>query len=170
MKARDVMTESIVTIQENENIINCAKLMANHDIGCLPICNKDEEVIGIITDRDIVLRCIATQKDLNNTTVKEIITDEAICCDADDDIEDVEDLMKSYQIKRIPVIEENKIVGIITIHDLVCNEQIDSEEISDVVEDVFEEGLEDIDDEDDDFDEDEIDDEDEISEDTEEEK
>lgn len=108
-------------------------MMYNKHIGCVPVCNNSQNVVGLVTDRDIILRCIACNKDPNTTPVSEIMTCEVCCCDANADVKEAENLMSKNQVKRIPIIEDNKLIGMLTLGDLAANNNIDDTRVGDTL-------------------------------------
>lgn len=135
MKVKDCMCDNVYCVTPNSTIKDCAKMMSTNHIGCIPVCDTSENVVGLITDRDIILRTIACDKDLNNTPVSEVMTTKVCCCNSDVDIKEAEDLMCKYQIRRLPVVDNNnKIIGIITLGDLAKNDNVNTEEISNTLE------------------------------------
>ena len=110
--------------------------MSEKHIGCMPVCDDNNCVCGIITDRDLVLRGIACNKDINNTKVSDIMTCNVCSCKESDDITNAETKMGQKQIRRLPVCDENnKIVGILTIGDL-ANKKVSQEEFCTTLEDI----------------------------------
>ena len=128
MKVKECMCSNVITAKENDNICCAAKLMKENDIGCLPVCDETNKVLGFITDRDIVLRGIAENKDCSQTKVKDLMVKNIIKTTPDTEIEDASKIMEENQIRRIPVIENERIVGILSIGDIARNENIPCEE------------------------------------------
>ena len=87
--------------------------MENH-IGCVPVCDDSKKVVGLVTDRDILLRTVGCGKDIKNTPVSDIMTCNVAWCSPETDVCDAEKVMGNNQIRRIPVMENNKVVGILT--------------------------------------------------------
>ena len=136
MKVKDCMCEDVCTIKPESTLKEVAKMMSEKHIGCIPVCDNNNCVCGIITDRDLVLRGIACNKDINNTKVSDIMTCNVCSCSETDDITNAETKMGQKQIRRLPVCDENnKIVGILTIGDL-ANKKVNKEELSTTLEDI----------------------------------
>lgn len=136
MKVKDCMCEDVCTIKPESTLREVAKMMSEKHIGCMPVCDNNNCVCGIITDRDLVLRGIACNKDINNTKVSDIMTCNVCSCSETDDITNAETKMGQKQIRRLPVCDENnKIVGILTIGDL-ANKKVNKEELSTTLEDI----------------------------------
>ena len=125
MKVKDCMCNEVACVTPEKTIKDCANIMCNKHVGCIPVCDNSQNVVGLVTDRDIILRAIACDKDVNNTPVSEIMTCEVCCCTPEADVSEAENIMSQNQVKRIPVIDNNKIVGIITLGDLAANRQVD---------------------------------------------
>lgn len=126
MKVKDCMCNQVEYAMPSNTVHDCATIMHNKRIGCVPICNNSKNVVGLVTDRDIILRCVACNKNPNTTPVSEIMTCEVCCCNADDDIQKAQDLMSKNQVKRIPIIENEKLIGMLTLGDLAANTQVDN--------------------------------------------
>jgi len=133
MKVKDCMCQEVSCVSPQNTIKDCATIMSNKHVGCIPVCDNSQNVVGLVTDRDIILRAIACNKDVNTTPVSEIMTCEVCTCTPNADITEAEQLMSQNQIKRIPVVENNKIVGILTLGDLAANEQIDNKGVNDTL-------------------------------------
>jgi len=118
MKVRDIMVSDVKTIDKESTIQEAADLMSQNSIGSL-IVVEDSRVIGIITERDILNKMVAESKNASKTFVKDIMTREVIMIRPDADIEDAVDVMMEKRIKKLPVVEGNALVGIITSMD-VC--------------------------------------------------
>ena len=126
MKVKDCMCQEVCCVNPQSTIKDCATIMSNKHVGCVPVCDNSKNVVGLVTDRDIILRGIACDKDVNTTPVSEIMTCKVCCCNSENDITEAENLMSQYQIRRIPVVDDNKIVGILTLGDLSANEQVEN--------------------------------------------
>ncbi len=124
MKVKDCMCGNVCSCTQDDSISNVAKIMQTKHIGCVPVCNNSKEVVGILTDRDIILRTVACGKDTNILTAKDVMTRNVCCCTPDSDLTEAVNLMSTEKIKRIPVIQDNKIVGILTLGDLAENKEI----------------------------------------------
>jgi CBS domain-containing protein len=117
-KARDIMHAGAQCVGEHESLQRAAQLMRDLDVGALPICGDDNRLKGIVTDRDIVTRCIAQGFDCAGTTAGELAQGEPVNVISDADVSEVLLAMQSNQIRRLPVIENQELVGIITEADL----------------------------------------------------
>jgi CBS domain-containing protein len=115
--ARDVMHAGAFCVGEDDSLMDAARMMRDHGVGALPICGQDQKLKGIITDRDIVLRCLAEGKDPRTMKARDL-AGHLHCVRADDDIEMVLRKMEQHQIRRIPVIDGDRLVGVISEVDL----------------------------------------------------
>ena len=119
MLLKEVMTRSIEEIGPDTSLKDAAQKMKSLDIGALPVCEGDE-LVGMITDRDITVRAVANGRDPNKTAVREAMTAEIRYCFEDDDAEAVAHKMGSWQVRRLPVLNRDKrLVGIVSLGDLV---------------------------------------------------
>ncbi|HUS88075.1 MAG TPA: CBS domain-containing protein [Desulfosporosinus sp.] len=134
MKVRDVMTSSVDWVTPDTSVVEVAQLMKKDDVGSIPIC-KENSLIGIITDRDIVLKGVAAGGNTNNISAKDIMSTDIIFVSADQDVHEAANLMSKYQIRRLPVLEKGKLVGILAIGDLAI-EKIHINEAGDALSDI----------------------------------
>ena len=118
---RDVMTPDPVCLTETATVAEAARQMSDSDIGDVLI--KDSRGLrGMVTDRDIVVRAIAAGRDPNTTTVSEILTADPICASPDDDVNTAVDLMRRHALRRLPVCEGDRLMGIVSIGDLAIEQ------------------------------------------------
>ncbi len=110
------MTTDVRTVKPSDTVIKAATIMDQLDVGCIPVVENDN-VVGIVTDRDIVLRNVAKGQDPNQR-ISSVMTTKVTSVSPDMDVHEVADLMAEHQIRRLPVIENNKLVGIIAIGDI----------------------------------------------------
>jgi len=130
--ARDIMTSDAECVQESASILDAAKKLADLGVGAMPICGDDDRLKGIITDRDIVVKVLAQDKDPSATKVSEIGGGKPVTIGADDSIEDALRTMSEHQVRRLPVIDGHELVGIISQADIARN--LDDEKTGDLVE------------------------------------
>lgn len=129
MRAKDCMSENTVCTSPNTNICDVAKLMGDKQIGCVPICENTGKIIGIVTDRDLILRGVACDKDAKSTPVSDIMTKEVIRTSPDTDIAEVAEIMAKNQIRRIPVVIDEKVVGIVSLANLAYSNDLTNENL-----------------------------------------
>ncbi|HEX2143369.1 MAG TPA: CBS domain-containing protein [Glycomyces sp.] len=117
--ARDLMHAGCTCVQSNDTAANAARLMAEMDIGALPICGaEDNKIKGMVTDRDIVIEVVASGQDPETFTVDRFPQGHLILADANEDADVTIAKMKEHQVNRVPVIDEGRLVGIISIQDV----------------------------------------------------
>jgi CBS domain-containing protein len=117
LKVEDVMIESVVTIDADSTVMKAVKIMNEHEIGCLVVTRRGRAV-GIITERDLLKRVIGKSKSPVRTKVREIMTKPLIAGQPDMDLEDATKLMFSRKIKKLPVVEHGRLLGLITLTDV----------------------------------------------------
>lgn len=120
-KCSDIMTEDLVYSMPEDSVAEVAQLMKNEDIGPVLIVDSDDtkRLVGIVTDRDLALKVVAEGRDPQITTVKEVMTRKLVTCRPADDVEKAMQAMAQYQLRRIPVVDENmRLVGIISQADV----------------------------------------------------
>ncbi|MFD9705507.1 CBS domain-containing protein [Lentzea sp. NPDC059081] len=115
--ARDIMHPGVQCVGEDASLVEAARMMRDLDVGSLPICGKDDRLHGIITDRDIVVRAVAAKLDLETTTAGEFGC-HVHWVDASDSVAQVLRTMEDNQIRRVPVIEDHRLVGMVSEADL----------------------------------------------------
>jgi CBS domain-containing protein len=133
-KARDIMSEDCTCVGENETLTDAARRLAELNVGAMPICGDDDRLKGMITDRDIVVRAVAVGKDPAQTHVSELAQGDGqtITVGADDSIEEALRTMAEHQVRRLPVIDGKRLVGIIAQADIARN--YDEDKVGDLVE------------------------------------
>ncbi len=119
--ARDIMTPAPQCIGEHDTLVDAAALMASLDVGALPICGDDKRLKGMLTDRDIVVKCLATGGDPRTTTAGELGEGRPVTIGSEDDISLALELMQEHQIRRLPVIGDHMLVGIISQADIALS-------------------------------------------------
>ena len=125
MKVKECMCNQVSWVEPQTTLSDVAKIMQKEHVGCVPVCDTNQTVVGLVTDRDIVLRGVACNKDANSTPVSEIMTTEVYTVTADAEVTDASKLMCDCQVKRVPVTDNAKIVGIITLGDLTNTTGVD---------------------------------------------
>ena len=133
-KARDVMTPDATCVGENETLLDAARKLADLDVGALPICGEDDRLKGMLTDRDIVVKVLAQGKDPASTRAGELGQGDAktVTIGADDSMEEALRTMIDHKVRRLPVIDGKRLVGIISQADIATN--LDEERVGDLVE------------------------------------
>src|SRR5690554_6229208 len=126
LKIKDIMTDSVATVSPETTVVEAARLMQQHDIGSLPVC-EGPELVGIVTDRDIVVRSVAHGKDLATTPIREVMTQRVATASPETDVHQVATLMSNQQIRRLPVVENNRLVGMVSLGDLATQAKTEVE-------------------------------------------
>jgi CBS domain-containing protein len=119
--AREIMHHGAECIGENDTLAKAARRMRDLHIGALPICGADDRLHGIITDRDIVVKCIAQGSDPQTATARELAQGTPVWVDAQADTSEVLRLMEQNTIRRLPVVEDHRLVGMISEADLATH-------------------------------------------------
>lgn len=118
MILRDIMTRDVEVIRPDSVIQEAAGKMKSFDVGSLPVC-ENRRLIGVVTDRDIAVRAVASGLDTRTAKVSEAMTPELIYCYEDEDVKEAAKLMERYQIRRLPILNrEKQLVGIVALGDL----------------------------------------------------
>ncbi len=116
--ARDIMHVGAECIGEHETLAQAARRMRDLDVGALPVCGDDDRLHGIITDRDIVIRCVAAGGDPQTVTAGDLAQGEPFTIDADASAGQVLQVMEEHRIRRLPVTDHHRLVGMISEADL----------------------------------------------------
>ena len=124
MNIRDVMTPNPRTVSPNDSIQSAARVMRDEDTGVVPVVDNGKPV-GVITDRDIVVRAVAEDGQLNRP-IREIATTQLVAVHPDMSVQEATELMSEHQVRRLPVVDNNRLVGIVSIGDIAVKEGRDS--------------------------------------------
>jgi CBS domain-containing protein len=119
--ARDIMTGGAECVGVNETLEQAARKMRDLDVGSLPICGEDNRLKGIITDRDIVVRCLADGGDPKSTRAGDLAEGKPVTIGADDTIEEAIRTMQQHQVRRLPVIDGHDLIGMLSQADIARN-------------------------------------------------
>lgn len=117
MKVKDVMTRSITTIEPDATIKDAASIMQQHNIGSIPVVDNNG-LVGIVTDRDIVVRNIASDQDPFSTPVRNIMTSQVTTVTPEEDVKSISEIMSKRQVRRLPVVENQNLVGMVSLGDI----------------------------------------------------
>ena len=123
MKVREVMRSPVVCVGPGQSVEAAAKVLERHNIGALPVCTTQGMLCGMITDRDLVVRCLAMGKLPSQTCVREIMSRQVISVDPNMDTAVAAHLMGRKRVRRLPVVEAGKVQGILSLDDLAATEQ-----------------------------------------------
>ena len=127
MLVSELMTDSIISISPDEPASLAARLLFRHNIGAIPVCTDDGRLRGIVTDRDIVLRCVAAENDPETTPVREIMTRGLVTVSPTDDVREAARQMSEAQVRRLPVVESGKLIGMLALGDMAKTHSFDME-------------------------------------------
>ena len=134
MKVKECMCKEVACVKPETTICDVAKLMLNKHVGCIPVCDNNKKIVGLVTDRDLTLRSLACEKDIKQTPVSQIMTTKVFNVSPDAEVSEAEKIMCDCQIRRVPVVENDILVGIITVGDLANNQNVPQNEVSSTVE------------------------------------
>jgi len=123
MKVKDVMTHKVVHVEPETSVSAAARMLSHYNIGMVPVCAEDGSLQGVMTDRDIVTRCLAAERLPGKTRVGEIMTSRVSSVAPDMDLGVAAHLMGRLQVRRLPVVENGKLCGIVSLGDLAGNEE-----------------------------------------------
>lgn len=118
MQVKDVMSAKPVTISPEETVSVAARTLSRTNVGSLPVCTADGKLRGVLTDRDIVLRSVAADEDSGQQLVREIMTRRLITVSPEEPLGVAAGLMSREQVRRLPVVQEGKLVGMLSLKDL----------------------------------------------------
>ena len=121
MKVRDLMTKNVVRIHPEEPVEVAARTLTNYNIGALPVCGRDGQVCGVVTDRDLVTRYMAAGK--TRATVRDVMTNRVVSVSPDMDAVLAARLMGREQVRRLPVLERGRLCGMVSLADLAAIEE-----------------------------------------------
>ena len=123
MKVKELMSQPVIQIAPGETVAVAARTLTHYNIGALPVCGSDGKLCGVLTDRDIVTRCMAAGRDPNATSVREVMTGKLSCAAPDMEIGAAAHLMGRQQVRRLPVVEGGRLCGMLSLGDLTKREE-----------------------------------------------
>ena len=137
MKVREIMTENPACCTPEQTVREAARLMAQNDCGSIPVVEENSRrLLGVVTDRDLAIRVLAEGRG-PDTTVREAMTPDPVTCSPDDDVDKVERLMAERQVRRIPVVENGRVVGVVAQADLALHPNaVSDREVGHLVEEI----------------------------------
>ena len=130
--ARDIMSGGAECVKEDGTLVDAARKMRDLDVGALPICGNDERLKGMLTDRDIVVRCIAEGADPSSVTAGSLATGKPVTIGADDDLDELVRTMAEHQVRRVPVIDDHRLIGVVSQADVA--KALPPEKVGDLLE------------------------------------
>jgi len=130
MKVKEVMTTDVKRCSPETNLAAAAKIMWEGDCGAVPVTGERDQVVGVITDRDICIAAATRPRTEGEIPVKEVLSKALYTCAPGDDVRAALETMKSRKIRRLPVVEQGRLVGIVSIHDIAVESRRRSSEVS----------------------------------------
>ena len=127
MQIRELMNHNVITVEPGSTAALASRLLSRHNVGSLPVCSGDGKLRGMVTDRDIVLRCVAAEEDPAQIQVKDIMTRRPAAVTPEMDCRAAAQMMARHQVRRLPVVEGEKLVGIVSLCDLAHSSRMDME-------------------------------------------
>ena len=118
MKIREIMTTPAVQIRQSETVDVAARTMARYNIGAMPVCGADGKLCGVLTDRDLVTRCLAAGRQPEQTIVADVMSGNVVSAQPDMDVAVAAHLMGRLQVRRLPVVENGALCGMVSLGDL----------------------------------------------------
>ena len=123
MKVREIMTKNVVRIHPDEPVEVAARALAHYNVGAMPVCGSDGRLCGVVTDRDLVTRCVASGRNAGQTSVRDVMTGRVIAANPEMDVSAAAHLMGREQVRRLPVVENGKLCGMISLGDMANREE-----------------------------------------------
>lgn len=123
MKLREVMTNPVIRIHPDETVAVAARTLTHYNIGILPVCGGDGRLCGLVTDRDLVTRCLAPGRSPLTTPVRDVMTSQVITARPDTDTTTAAGLMGREQIRRLPIVENGRLCGMVSLGDLAIQQE-----------------------------------------------
>ena len=118
MKISEIMSERVVTIDQREPVIAAARLLKRMNLGALPVTDRSGKLVGMLTDRDIVVRCVAAGGNAREMTVGDIMSRGVVTASPESEVSDAARRMGRGQVRRLPVVESGKLVGMLSLADM----------------------------------------------------
>jgi CBS domain-containing protein len=130
--AREIMSGGVECVGEKETLVEAAKKMRDLDVGSLPICGEDNRLKGMLTDRDIVVKCLAEGGDPSTTTAGSLAEGKPVTIGADDDLDELVRTMSQHKVRRLPVIDGHDLIGVVSQGDVA--KALPPEKVGDLLE------------------------------------
>ena len=122
MKLREIMTNNVIRIDPEETVAVAARTLSHYNIGALPVCGVDGKLCGVVTDRDLVTRCLASNRTAENTKVRDVMTGQVTVASPEMEVSAAAHLMGRQQIRRLPIVENGQLCGMVSLGDLAVRE------------------------------------------------
>lgn len=127
MQVQELMSKNPVLVETKEPVSCAAQLMRSRNIGVMPVCDGRGRLVGMLTDRDITIRCVAAKLDPSSTPVEDIMSRGAVTAEPEEDVQQALEKMHAEQIRRLPVVREGMLVGMLSLADVARNHSMDME-------------------------------------------
>lgn len=134
MNVKDLMSDQVISVSPEESVAVAARLMTRHNVGALPVRDRDGSLCGILTDRDVVTRCVALERPMQQTSVARVMTSRVATVPPTASVDQAAAMLAREQVRRLPVVEGRRLVGMVTLSDL--SRQAPAEETADVLREV----------------------------------
>lgn len=118
MQIKDIMSKDLISLNSEDSIERAAQMMRQFDVGAIPVCDNSKKLVGIITDRDIALDAVASGGNASQQKICDYMTSNPVTGNSDMDVHDAVRLMSRHQIRRLPIVENNNLVGIVSLGDI----------------------------------------------------
>lgn len=136
MIVKDCMTKVVELITPDMSVTEAAKKMRDGDFGIIPV-QKDDRIVGMLTDRDIAIRCVAEGRDINNLKVGQVMTEKVLYCFDDQSVDQVAKNLGENQVRRLPVVNrEKRLVGILSLSDLTHSHHINPTQLENTMNEI----------------------------------
>lgn len=123
MKIQELMSQNVIKIHPEESVSVAARTLTHYNIGALPVCGRDGAMCGLVTDRDLVIRCLAAGKDPQGTKIREVMTGNVVTAKPDMEASVAAHLMGQKQVRRLPVVENGRLCGMVSLGDIAHREE-----------------------------------------------
>ena len=124
MRVKDIMTKQVIGVRDFETVAVAARTLEQYNIGALPVIGPGGGICGLVTDRDMVTRCLAANREPTKTTVGQIMTNHITSVTPETDVATAAYIMGKHQVRRLPVLEEGKLCGMVSLKDLAVRQEI----------------------------------------------
>ena len=122
MKVKEIMTRNVIGVGPEESVEVAARTLQRYNVGALPVCTSNGKLCGVVTDRDLVIRCLAAGMEPSSTQVRQVMTGQVTSVDGNMDVSVAAHLMGRQQIRRLPVTENGRLCGMVTLGDMAVRE------------------------------------------------
>jgi len=119
LNTKDIKYRTLVTVTSNETVANAVKKLVEHDRGSLPVCNTKGELVGVITERDIVRKCFTRVESVAKIRIHDVMSKDVVIGHPEDDLDYAISAMKQKRIRHLPIVDNRKVIGMISMRDLL---------------------------------------------------